>query len=114
MIQGFGNVGYWASKFIVENGGRIIGVAEFNSGIVCPAGIDPDRLLRYKEENDTLLGFPGAETEFDVESMHRTIETVCDVLVPAALQKQIHRGNAGLIRAKVSAGTFVLVLGGEC
>ena len=54
MIQGFGNVGYWASKFIVENGGIIIGVAEFNSGIVCPAGIDPDKLLRYKEENDTL------------------------------------------------------------
>lgn len=33
LIQGFGNVGYWASKFFVEEGAKLVGVAEFDGSI---------------------------------------------------------------------------------
>lgn len=43
-MQGFGNVGYWASKFFVEAGATLVGVAEYNGSIYCPEGINPDKL----------------------------------------------------------------------
>jgi glutamate dehydrogenase (NAD(P)+) len=40
-VQGFGNVGYWASKFFVEEGAKLVGVAEFDGSIYNEDGIDP-------------------------------------------------------------------------
>lgn len=51
IIQGFGNVGYWAAHFIHHYGGKIIGVAEFDGSIFNPSGIDPDHLYEYKNSN---------------------------------------------------------------
>lgn len=42
IIQGFGNVGYWASKFFVEAGSKLVGVAEFDGSIYNEEGINPD------------------------------------------------------------------------
>jgi glutamate dehydrogenase (NAD(P)+) len=47
IIQGFGNVGYFASKFITETGGKIIGVAERDGSIYNPDGFDPENLREY-------------------------------------------------------------------
>lgn len=44
-VQGFGNVGYWASKFFVEAGAKLVGVAEWDGSIFNPNGINPDELL---------------------------------------------------------------------
>lgn len=41
MVQGFGNVGYWASRFFVNEGAKLIGVAEFDGSIYDPSGINP-------------------------------------------------------------------------
>jgi glutamate dehydrogenase (NAD(P)+) len=49
IIQGFGNVGYWAAKFITQNGGLVVGVAEFNGSIYNSKGFNPDDLLEYKK-----------------------------------------------------------------
>lgn len=42
IVQGFGNVGYWASKFFVEEGAILVGVAEFDGSFICEDGINPD------------------------------------------------------------------------
>ncbi len=42
IVQGFGNVGYWASKFFVEEGAKLVGVAEFDGSIYNENGIDPE------------------------------------------------------------------------
>ena len=40
IVQGFGNVGYWASKYFTEDGNKLIGVAEYDGSIYNPNGID--------------------------------------------------------------------------
>jgi len=101
VIQGFGNVGYHAAKNIFENGGKIKAVSEMNGGIMSEAGIDPTELLQYVKENDTLRGFPGTTQEFPPSQVSKVLEIECDVLVPAAFQKQITLENADRINAKL-------------
>lgn len=61
IVQGFGNVGYWASKFFVEEGAKLVGVAEFDGSIYCQDGISPDALFHYKNQNKGgIKNFPGA------------------------------------------------------
>lgn len=58
IVQGFGNVGYWASKFIVENGGKLVGVAEWDGSIYNENGIDPDDLNEYKIHRGGVKKYP--------------------------------------------------------
>ena len=102
VVQGFGNVGYHASKFLVEAGAKIIAVGEMNSGVFMADGIDPEALLAHKKENDTLLGFPGADREFSGRAdSNRVLEMECDLLIPSASQQQINRSNAHRVRARM-------------
>lgn len=48
IIQGFGNVGYYTAKNFVDDGAKLIGVAEFDGSIYSAKGIDPDELLKFK------------------------------------------------------------------
>jgi glutamate dehydrogenase (NAD(P)+) len=57
IVQGFGNVGYWASKFFVEEGAVLIGVAEADGSFLCEEGINPDDLWRYKREKKGTKGY---------------------------------------------------------
>jgi len=101
VIQGFGNVGYFAAKNIYENGGKIIGVSEVNGGIVSDHGFNPIELLEFIMENDSLRGFPDAQHTFKASEVADILKLECDVLVPAAFQKQISLKNAHEIRAKL-------------
>ena len=66
-MQGFGNVGYWASKFFVEEGAKLVGVAEFDGSIYNEEGIDPDELKAYRHDNKGgVKDFPNAKS-FDTE-----------------------------------------------
>ena len=47
IIQGFGNVGYWASRYFTEEGAILVGVAEHDGSIYNPNGIDPVKLKEY-------------------------------------------------------------------
>ena len=53
MVQGFGNVGYWASRFFVNEGAKLIGVAEFDGSIYDENGINPKDLNSYKMRSKT-------------------------------------------------------------
>lgn len=101
VIQGFGNVGYWAAKYLHEGGANIVGVSELNSGIYNFNGIDVDKLKNYLLENDSFIGFPEAQLEFQGSETHKLLEQECDVLIPAAFQKVIDKYNAGSIKAKI-------------
>lgn len=57
IIQGFGNVGYWASKFFVADGAILAGVAEADGSLYVPEGIDPEQLWKYKKERKGINGF---------------------------------------------------------
>ena len=63
------------------------------------AGLDIARVLQWKAEHGTVVGFPGAEDITNAE----VLETECDVLIPAALENQITAHNAGNIKARIVA-----------
>ncbi len=97
VVQGLGNVGYHAAKFLQEGGAVIVGLAEYEGAIHNPKGLDVDAVVEYRRAHESIVDFPGAE---NLESK-AALELECDILVPAALENQITEDNAPRIKAKI-------------
>lgn len=93
-------MGYWASKFFVGDGSKITTIIEYNSAIHNPDGIDIEAAKAYMSEHGTLAGFSGA-TEEETNNPNLFMEKNCDILIPAAMEKAIHKGNADRLNCKV-------------
>ena len=101
VVQGLGNVGYHAAKFLQEDGGAVIvGISEYEGAISKPDGIVIEDLMAHRRETGSILGFPGAE---NLEQREQGLELECDILVPAALENAITMENAPSIKAKIIA-----------
>ena len=98
-IQGFGNAGSIAATLLAAEGSSVVAVSDSSGGILNPAGLDPAKVIAWKREHGTVVGFPGADEVTNQE----ILEVPCDILVPAALENQITRQNADRIQAKVVA-----------
>ena len=99
VVQGFGNVGSFAVRFIEELGAKIIAVSDVNGGIYNADGISVEALTKEMAEKKTIVGLAGTKQISNKE----LLELECDVLVPAALENQITKENAENIKAKVVA-----------
>lgn len=100
IVQGFGNVGYWAAHFMKEQGAVLVGVQDASGSIYNSEGIDPEDLTRYSNINSNLVkGYPLA-TEYP-NSDFFAID--CDILIPAAMGNQITGENAEMIKASLVA-----------
>lgn len=97
VIQGFGNVGSNAAKFLYEAGHNIIGISDINGGLYNKNGINIDELLKYTAKNKTIVGFEGCESLSNDE----LLELNCDFLVPCALGNVITKDNADKIKAEI-------------
>jgi glutamate dehydrogenase (NAD(P)+) len=100
VVQGLGNVGYHAAMFLHKAGAKIIAIAEFEGAIYDAKGIDPTALLEHRKTTGSILNFGKAK---NIKNSAEALELECDILVPAALENQIHKGNAANIKAKVIA-----------
>jgi glutamate dehydrogenase (NAD(P)+) len=100
VVQGLGNVGYYAAKFLTEAGAKLVGVAEREGSIASANGLDLEAVMEHRKSTGSILGFPGAQ---DLPDRMAALELECDILVPAALENQITDENAGRIRCKVIA-----------
>jgi glutamate dehydrogenase (NAD(P)+) len=97
LVQGLGNVGYHAAKFLSQQDGAIITtVVERDGAVAAESGIDVDALRSWIQQNGGVTGFPGAEA---VASPETALELECDILIPAATEGVIHAGNAAKICA---------------
>ncbi len=99
IVQGLGNVGYHAAKFLSEEDGcKVIAVIERDGAIVNDASINIEDLSQWIKENQRVRGYPKGTY---VENGAVVLEHDCDILVPAAMEGMIHLGNADRINAKL-------------
>jgi len=99
VVQGYGNVGSVAAFSLAKYGVRIVAVSDVNGGIYNPKGLDLWKLEKYNAERRTVVGFP----EADAVTNDQLLVMPCDILVPAALERQITKANAGQIQCRILA-----------
>ena len=101
IVQGLGNVGYHAAKFLQEeDGAKIITILERDGALLSEEGLNVEEVSQFKLEKGDVEGFPGAKF---IPGGSEVLEHPCDILVPAALEGVITQDNASEIQAKVIA-----------
>lgn len=100
VVQGLGNVGYHAAKYLEDAGAVLVGFAEYEGAIHSKKGLKLEAVMAHRKETGSILGFPGAD---DLKASADALELDCDILVPAALENQITSANAPHIKAKIIA-----------
>jgi glutamate dehydrogenase (NAD(P)+) len=100
VVQGFGNVGFWSAKFLQDGVADIIAIAEYEGAIHDPKGLDVEEVFKHRKEKGSILNFKKAK---NIKKTGDALELECDILIPAALENQIHSGNADRIKAKIIA-----------
>lgn len=101
VIQGFGKVGAEAARRLHEHGIKVVAISDVSGGLVNPDGLDIPRILRSVQCQPPRLlkDYAGDDATHVPNSEILTYD--CDVLIPAALEGQIHAGNAADIRASI-------------
>jgi len=98
-VQGFGNVGSVAAFSLAKYGVKIVGISDVGGGLFNAKGIDLWKLDKYAAEKRAITGFPGAEPISNQE----LLELPCEILVPAAMERQITETNAAKIKCRILA-----------
>ncbi len=99
IVQGFGNVGSVTAYSLAKYGVKVIAVSDVGGGLSNRHGLDLWKLEKHFTEHHTLQGFP--EAEFITNE--QMLITPCDILVPAALERQITGANAAQIQCRILA-----------
>ena len=97
VIQGFGNVGSYAAKFLHKYGCKVIAVSDVTGGIFDPDGLDIPSLFKFNYENRTIDGFDQGKKITNDE----LLALDCDFLIPAALGSAINDKNVDSLNCKV-------------
>ncbi len=97
IVQGLGNVGYHAARFLQEEDGcRITGIIERDGGLFDEGGLNVEQVREWIAGHGGVTGYPGAR---HVENGAALLEEACDILIPAALEGVINLSNAARIKA---------------
>jgi len=96
-IQGYGNVGGNLAHLLSDEGYKIIAISDVEGGIYNPKGLDPRKVSLALKKSGSVISFKDADKITNQE----LLAVDCDVLVPAALENQIHEHNADKIKAKL-------------
>lgn len=99
VVQGFGNVGSVATYSLGRYGAKVLAVSDSRGGIYNARGIDLMALEKHVAQKQRIAGFPGAEPIHNKD----LLLLPCDILVPAALERQITAENAGKIQCRILA-----------
>jgi glutamate dehydrogenase (NAD(P)+) len=99
VVQGFGNVGSVTAALMDELGARVIAVSDVRGGVYHERGLNIRQLLAHHRAAKTVVGFPDAEPISNAD----LLTLPCDILVPAALERQITEANAGKLQCRILA-----------
>ena len=98
-VQGYGNVGYNAASILHSMGCKVVAVSDSCGGIYCPEGLNPYNVRVHKNKTGTVQGYEDVTNITNAE----LLTSKCDILVPAALENQITKKNAGKVKARIVA-----------
>ncbi len=98
-VQGCGNVGGTVADIFFRGGYKVTAISDIHCGLYCEDGLPIDAVLAYLAEQKTLKGFT-AENCREITN-RELLEADVDILIPAAIESQITKGNAHRIRAKI-------------
>lgn len=96
-IQGYGNVGYYAAKFLREMGAKIVAVSDSLGGVYNEGGLNPDEVEEVKKKKGSVINYEDAKKISNEE----LLELKVDLLLPCAIEGVINKENARRIRAKI-------------
>src|ERR1041385_9060259 len=100
VVQGFGNVGSIAAQQLHRFGSSIIGVSDHTGGVYNPKGLDVNKLIDHASQHGCLEGY---QDDCERITNEQVLQLECEVLVPAALERQITEKNVNKIRCRVLA-----------
>lgn len=113
IVQGLGNVGYHAAKFLSEEDGcKITGIIEFDGALYDEDGLDVEAVRQWITTHGGLKGYPDATHQTDGAAL---LEHECDILIPAALEGVINVTNAKNVKAPliIEAANGPVTAGGD-
>jgi len=96
VIQGFGNAGSVMAELVSQAGYQVVGLSDSRGGIYNDKGLDVKAVIDHKKQEGTVTTFPGVK----IVTNKQLLELPCDILMPAALENQITKENAGRIKAR--------------
>jgi glutamate dehydrogenase (NAD(P)+) len=96
-VQGFGNVGSYLARFLVQDGAKVVAISDSNGGIHNPNGIDVEAAFARKRETGSIGGLPGTDPISNDDLLLLDV----DVLAPCALEQVISESNADRIKASI-------------
>ena len=97
VVQGMGDVGAVLARELAARGATVVGMSDVSGGVVAPEGMDVNEAFAWVAERGFLRGFPGGRAV----GRREVLETPCDVLVPAALERQIAEENASRLDCRL-------------
>lgn len=100
VVQGLGNVGFHTANIITQYGAKVIAIAEAEGAIYNEKGFDIQAVFNHRIASGSILNYPGAK---NLKKNTDALELECDILIPAALEKQITDLNADKVKAKIVA-----------
>ena len=113
IVQGLGNVGYHAAKFLADEDGSIItGIIERDGALYDESGIDVEAVHQWIVKHGGVEGYPDARHQADGAAL---LEQECDILIPAALEGVINLSNADRIKCPliIEAANGPITAGGD-
>ncbi len=96
VVQGFGNVGSFATRLLFDKGAKVLGITDMTGGVWNPEGLNVPALAEYAKSTGGVVGFPGTDPLTNEQLFAANV----DVLIPAALGGVLTADNAPNVRAK--------------
>ena len=97
VVQGFGNAGSIAAQLLHEHKAKVIAASDSRGCVHNAKGLDIPKLIAHKEKTGSVVKFPGSQAI----SPEELLATVCEILIPAALENAVDGTNAGKVKAKI-------------
>lgn len=101
-VQGFGNAGYHVACILYAAGHTIVAISDSKGGIYCAQGFDPKQIFDGKKAYGSVgKAVEALGLDAQIISNDELLTSDCDVLVPSALDRAIHKDNAGDVKARI-------------